>query len=196
MEKSSENPTLSEAVIAYDIAKLKLSGNMTDAKYVTTTEVYPDSPKTNPEECIQAQVAAITGGLDYLIRYAALLICVFVLSFSSPSHASNDDSFDDRETHGSFVSFEVGPTYILSDGGTGAGDLIMIHFNVGFTFNKFFRLTWENENFTFGPRIGLGFGQPSPTADKRYFMTSSPMFDSLQAMGKPCSDRISKADRV
>jgi hypothetical protein len=40
---------------------------MTKAKFVTTTEVYPDSPKATAENCIQAQVAAITGGLMYLI---------------------------------------------------------------------------------------------------------------------------------
>jgi hypothetical protein len=34
---------------------------------VTTTEVYPDSPQANDENCIQAQVAAICGGLDYIL---------------------------------------------------------------------------------------------------------------------------------
>ena len=38
----------------------------TDADYVTTTEVYPDSPKVDDEDCINAQVAAVTGGLDYI----------------------------------------------------------------------------------------------------------------------------------
>ncbi|MFT4630586.1 MAG: hypothetical protein ACI8PV_001708, partial [Dinoroseobacter sp.] len=31
----------------------------------TTTEVYPDSPKVDDENCIQAQVAAICSGLDF-----------------------------------------------------------------------------------------------------------------------------------
>jgi hypothetical protein len=39
---------------------------MTDAPFVTTTEVYPDSPKVNDENCINAQVAAVAGGLDYI----------------------------------------------------------------------------------------------------------------------------------
>jgi hypothetical protein len=39
---------------------------MTNAKFVTTTEVYPDSPRATPENCVQAQVAAIIGGLTYL----------------------------------------------------------------------------------------------------------------------------------
>ena len=41
----------------------------TNALFATTTEVYPDS-KANPvtpEQCNRAQVAAITGGLDYII---------------------------------------------------------------------------------------------------------------------------------
>ena len=40
---------------------------LTNAPYVTTTEVYPDSPSTNDEICILAQVAVITGALNYLM---------------------------------------------------------------------------------------------------------------------------------
>ncbi|MGX5172580.1 M14 family metallopeptidase [Aliikangiella sp. IMCC44653] len=54
-------------VINYDTKKLGLCAGMTNADYVTTTEVYPDSPKVNPENCIEAQVAAVCGGLDFLI---------------------------------------------------------------------------------------------------------------------------------
>ncbi len=57
-----------EGVINYAIKKLSLCASLTNAKYVTTTEVYPDSPKVNDEDCVIAQVAAITGGLDYLIK--------------------------------------------------------------------------------------------------------------------------------
>lgn len=57
---------LAKGVIAYDVKKLNLCTGLTDAKFVTTTEVYPDSPKTNPEECKQAQVSSVKGGLDYL----------------------------------------------------------------------------------------------------------------------------------
>jgi len=53
--------------INYDVKSLKLCAGLTDAKYVTTTEVYPDSPKVTDEECNLAQVAAVTGGLDFLI---------------------------------------------------------------------------------------------------------------------------------
>ena len=38
---------------------------VTNAKYATTTEIYQDSHKANDENCVDAQVAAIVGGLDY-----------------------------------------------------------------------------------------------------------------------------------
>ena len=60
-------PVQSEGVICYDKKKLHLCGGMTDATFVTTTEVYPDSEQATPEQCNQAQVAAITGALDYLM---------------------------------------------------------------------------------------------------------------------------------
>lgn len=55
-----------KGVIHYAAGKLGLCMGMTGAEYVTTTEVYPDSPKVDSEDCINAQVAAIVGGLDYL----------------------------------------------------------------------------------------------------------------------------------
>jgi hypothetical protein len=54
-------------VINYPTKKLGLCAGMTNAEFVTTTEVYPDSDKVDDENCILAQVAAITGGLDYLL---------------------------------------------------------------------------------------------------------------------------------
>lgn len=56
----------SEGVICYDKKSLFLCGGFTNAKYVTTTEVYPDSPSTTPENCIDAQIAAIKGGLEFI----------------------------------------------------------------------------------------------------------------------------------
>ena len=49
-------------VINYDVGALGLGVGVTSAKFVTTTEVYPDSSKFTAETCIAAQVAAITGG--------------------------------------------------------------------------------------------------------------------------------------
>ena len=61
-------PIEDEGIINYDMKKLFLCGGFSDAKYSTTTEVYPDSPKVTDEICNLAQVAAITGGLDYILR--------------------------------------------------------------------------------------------------------------------------------
>jgi hypothetical protein len=59
-------PLQQHGVINYDVGPLGLCVSMTNAEFVTTTEVYPDSPRATPENCIQAQVAAITCGLKYL----------------------------------------------------------------------------------------------------------------------------------
>ena len=59
-------PVDQEGIIYYDMKKLFLCGGFAGADYSTTTEVYPDSPKATDEICIEAQVAAIRGGLDYL----------------------------------------------------------------------------------------------------------------------------------
>ncbi|MBF7072289.1 M14 family metallocarboxypeptidase [Glaciecola sp. MH2013] len=53
-------------VINYDKKSLYLCGGFTNAEYVSTTEVYPDSPNASDAICTQAQVAAISGALDYL----------------------------------------------------------------------------------------------------------------------------------
>lgn len=56
-----------DGVINYDIKKLFLCAGFSNAEYTTTTEVYPDSPKASDAICIDAQVAAVKGGLDYLL---------------------------------------------------------------------------------------------------------------------------------
>jgi hypothetical protein len=55
-----------KGVINYATKALGLCAGLTNAKFVSTTEVYPDSPKVDPENCMQAQVAAVTGALDYV----------------------------------------------------------------------------------------------------------------------------------
>ena len=55
-------------VINYAARELGLCMGLTDAPYVTTTEVYPDSPLVDNENCIIAQVAVITGALNYLLE--------------------------------------------------------------------------------------------------------------------------------
>lgn len=56
-------------VINYATKKLGLCAGMTNAGFVTTTEVYPDSPKVDDENCILAQVAAVESGLNYLLEH-------------------------------------------------------------------------------------------------------------------------------
>jgi hypothetical protein len=55
-----------EGVINYPLKKLSLCAGFSEAEYTTTTEVYPDSPKTTPQICINAQIAAVEGGLVFL----------------------------------------------------------------------------------------------------------------------------------
>ncbi len=43
-----------------------LCGGMTGARFVTTTEVYPDSPSASPARCNDAQVAAVSAAVEYL----------------------------------------------------------------------------------------------------------------------------------
>lgn len=57
---------VSEGVICYDKKSLYLCGGMTDAMYVTTTEVYPDSKQATPENCNDAQVAAVCASLNFI----------------------------------------------------------------------------------------------------------------------------------
>ncbi|ELU02388.1 hypothetical protein CAPTEDRAFT_212583 [Capitella teleta] len=64
-----DSPMIQPGVILYPMVKLGLCGGATNCTYGTTTEVYPDSPKVTDEECNDAQVAAIKGGLDYVIRH-------------------------------------------------------------------------------------------------------------------------------
>eukprot|EP00602_Paraphysomonas_sp_CaronLab_P008713 CAMPEP_0185035550 /NCGR_PEP_ID=MMETSP1103-20130426/27143_1 /TAXON_ID=36769 /ORGANISM="Paraphysomonas bandaiensis, Strain Caron Lab Isolate" /LENGTH=303 /DNA_ID=CAMNT_0027572685 /DNA_START=8 /DNA_END=919 /DNA_ORIENTATION=- len=55
-------------VINYPCRELGLCMSLTGAQYVTTTEVYPDSPRVTDEICAEAQVAVITSGLDFILR--------------------------------------------------------------------------------------------------------------------------------
>tara|TARA_B110000503_G_scaffold105593_1_gene157575 strand:- start:158 stop:1081 length:924 start_codon:yes stop_codon:yes gene_type:complete len=62
-------PIEQHGVINYDVARLGLCAGLTQAPFKTTTEVYPDSSRVDAENCTQAQVAAICGGIHYLKRY-------------------------------------------------------------------------------------------------------------------------------
>jgi len=58
---------VAHGVINYPGRSIGLCGGMTDAPFVTTTEVYPDSPKATPQQCNDAQVAAVRAALDYAL---------------------------------------------------------------------------------------------------------------------------------
>ena len=59
---------VANGVIEYPLQALALCTSITGARYTTTTEVYPDSPRTTPEECILAQVAAVRAALDFALE--------------------------------------------------------------------------------------------------------------------------------
>ncbi len=61
------SPMVAPGVIAYPLKKLGLCARITDAPYVTTTEVYPDSPRATPEQCNAAQVAAVCAAIDFAL---------------------------------------------------------------------------------------------------------------------------------
>ena len=59
----------SPGVIRYPLQKLGLCAGVTDARYRTTTEVYPDSPKATPEQCNAAQVAAVCAAIGFALTH-------------------------------------------------------------------------------------------------------------------------------
>ncbi|MES2957529.1 MAG: hypothetical protein V4792_05030 [Pseudomonadota bacterium] len=64
-------PLQQPGVINFAKRSLGLCGGMTGAKFVTTTEVYPDSPTASPAQCNEAQVVAVNAAIDYLQRTGA-----------------------------------------------------------------------------------------------------------------------------
>ncbi|WP_295684999.1 M14 family metallocarboxypeptidase [uncultured Nevskia sp.] len=56
-------------VIRYPLKQLGLCAGITSARYKTTTEVYPDSPRASSEQCIAAQVAAVIAAIDYTLAH-------------------------------------------------------------------------------------------------------------------------------
>jgi len=64
------SPMVARGVISYPLKKLGLCASITEAPYKTTTEVYPDSPRATPEQCNEAQVAAVCGAIDFALALA------------------------------------------------------------------------------------------------------------------------------
>jgi hypothetical protein len=63
------SPMVAPGVINYPLKQLGLCAGITDAPFKTTTEVYPDSPRTTPEQCIAAQVAAVCAAIDFALAH-------------------------------------------------------------------------------------------------------------------------------
>ncbi|HEY0942296.1 MAG TPA: M14 family metallocarboxypeptidase [Steroidobacter sp.] len=57
-------------VIQYPVQQLGLCAGITGARYTTTTEVYPDSPRATPEQCNEAQVVAVCAAIDFVLANA------------------------------------------------------------------------------------------------------------------------------
>src|SRR5688572_14067669 len=62
------SPVVGDGVINYAVRELGLCAGITNARFRTTTEVYPDSPRATPEQCNDAQVAAVRAAIDYALE--------------------------------------------------------------------------------------------------------------------------------
>ncbi|MBS0432081.1 MAG: M14 family metallocarboxypeptidase [Proteobacteria bacterium] len=62
-------PVVAPGVIEYPVRELGLCPSITDARYKTTTEVYPDSPRATPEQCNAAQAAAVCAAIEYALAH-------------------------------------------------------------------------------------------------------------------------------
>lgn len=57
-----------DGVINYPAKKLFLCAGVFNPPFCTITEVYPDSPKASDQICIEAQIAAVKAGLDFILK--------------------------------------------------------------------------------------------------------------------------------
>jgi hypothetical protein len=62
------SPLVAPGVINYPLRELGLCAGITGARYTTTTEVYPDSPRATPEQCNAAQVAACCAAIEFVLQ--------------------------------------------------------------------------------------------------------------------------------
>ncbi|WP_447785229.1 M14 family metallopeptidase [Stenotrophomonas bentonitica] len=61
-------PLQSPGVVWGESRSIGACAGFTSARFATTTEVYPDSPRTTPAECNAAQVAAVRAALDFALK--------------------------------------------------------------------------------------------------------------------------------
>jgi hypothetical protein len=64
-------PLQSPGVISFAVRSRNLCAAITGARFSTTTEVYPDSPRATPEQCDAAQVAATRAAIAYALAAQA-----------------------------------------------------------------------------------------------------------------------------
>ena len=62
------SPLVAQGVIEYQLQALGLCAGISGARYTSTTEVYPDSGRATPEQCIAAQVAALCAALAFVCK--------------------------------------------------------------------------------------------------------------------------------
>jgi hypothetical protein len=65
------SPMISPGLIVYPLRELGLCAGITQARFRTTTEVYPDSPRTTPGQCIEAQATCVCAALDFALGHDA-----------------------------------------------------------------------------------------------------------------------------
>lgn len=65
------SPVVAPGVIRYALEELGLCAGITRARYRTTTEVYPDSPRATPEQCNAAQATAVCAAIDFALAHPA-----------------------------------------------------------------------------------------------------------------------------
>ncbi|HJU40711.1 MAG TPA: M14 family metallocarboxypeptidase [Tahibacter sp.] len=63
------SPVVAPGVIRYPMKQLGLCAGITDARYTTTTEVYPDSPRATPAQCNDAQAAAVVAAIEFALAH-------------------------------------------------------------------------------------------------------------------------------
>lgn len=63
------SPVAAPGVILYPMKPLGLCAGISDARYTTTTEVYPDSPRVTPEACCEAQAVTACAAIDYALMH-------------------------------------------------------------------------------------------------------------------------------
>jgi hypothetical protein len=60
-------PVVDHGVIRYQLQAWGLCASVSGARYTTTTEVYPDSPRATPAQCNAAQVAAVCAAISFVL---------------------------------------------------------------------------------------------------------------------------------